>query len=432
MTTSRRWILLALAVTPAILMGSLILRYGVNVPYWDEWDNTVYVHQRYVGGQLTIGDFFFQANEHRPAVVRAICLVCEIATHGNRRVEMLVSLACVCVTSLCLYALARKTIPQHALAFIAIANWLLFSPVQYENWTWGIQMLMFLPITLFSAAMLVAYSKWPYALKVGVGLALWILSTLCFISGFFFWPLLLMIHLIVAPSGRARQNAAIVSVLVLATTAGMYFSGMGPTPAPARPDLVMEHPADAMRFFGAFFASPFRIAGMTWGILWWLGAAILVLSLVPAVKLLRRRQNFAAYAPGIAFLGFALISGAGATVSRLQFGLPQSQMSRYTTLSLLLPLGALVLWFVEFPRLHVSARRAIMMGGAALLILHLSASYQRIGAMETDSAHREAGRAALARINQDPENTDLAWLYPDRRRLRMLANQYSASGALLE
>src|SRR5438045_4451566 len=83
-----RWLWIALIVLPPLLLSLLIDMYGVNIPYWDEWDDSVILHMKYLDHDLHLADFFQNTNEHRPAIPRMIGLAIEIATHGNRRAEM--------------------------------------------------------------------------------------------------------------------------------------------------------------------------------------------------------------------------------------------------------------------------------------------------------------------------------------------------------
>ena len=163
--------LIAIAIAPAVLIAVVIARYAVDVPYFDEWDNDIAVHMMYLRGTLTPGALFYQANDSRPMVPRIIWLVSDIATHSSRRAEMWISFICVCITSACLFVLADKTIPQHALLLLAIANWFLFSTVQYENWLWGNQLMVFLPVTLFMTALVVTYSRWRFEWKIAFAIA---------------------------------------------------------------------------------------------------------------------------------------------------------------------------------------------------------------------------------------------------------------------
>jgi hypothetical protein len=418
---------LILAIAPPVLTAVLIARYAVNVPYYDDWDNAVAMHLAHLKGTLTPGMFFEQSNDSRPAIPRAIWLLSSIATNGNRRAEMWISFTAVCVTSLVLLLLARRTIPKHALPLIAIANWFLFSPVQYENWVWANQLMLFLPVTLFAAALLASYSNWPIGWKVAAGIALWIASVLCFVSGLFFWPLMFGVQLFVAPANK-RVLVTGAWVVALALTAGMFYATPMVGVAPMRPGVFVQHPKEAIAFFCCYFAGPFRIHGMTWYHLWALGAAITVLALLPLMRLVSNRTLVRDMLPWAAILSFAVISGAAVTSSRSVMGLPQSQVSRYTTTTVLVPIAAIFLWVITKPLWSRQARRLMLVLATGLLAMHLVGSFQRISDLESVSATRLAARSALLRINVDDHDPLLLQLYPDLARLKRLANEYSELG----
>jgi hypothetical protein len=408
----------------------LIARYAVDVPYYDDWDDDIAVHIAYLQGTLSADDWFHQSNDSRPVVPRLIWLASDLATHSSRRAEMWISFVCVCITSINLHQLGRKTAPQNALLLCAIGNGFLFSIVQYENWFWANQLMLFLPVTLFTSALVVTYSNWRFGWKITCSIVLWILATLCFVSGLFFAPLLLVVQWILAPSRRDRIVAAGAWSIAFAVTLALYFRHRIPVPAPSRPEVFWLYPKDALAFFCCYFAVPFRLTGMTWLQLWTLGALVVVLSLIPLARLRRQSPQLRPILPWAAIVLFALISGAGATSSRLTMGLPQSQVSRYTTTTVLVPIAALYLWTINRQRFSRSARRVVATIGVGLFALHLAASYQRLHDLQQVASLRAAGRDALARINHNDRDPALLEVYPDIGRLKLLANEYSKLGQL--
>ncbi|HTL31085.1 MAG TPA: hypothetical protein VL282_17775, partial [Tepidisphaeraceae bacterium] len=209
-----RYLLTALIIAPGAWIALLVYLYGVNIPYWDEWDNTVQLHMKYIDGTLRPSDFFSYTNEHRPAVPRAIDLAIEILTRGNRRVEMFASILAAAVSVWCIYLLARRTIAQHALALTAAASWLLFSTMQYENWLWGQQLMLILPITFFFLGLAVTYTGWPFWAKVTLAVLLGIGAILCNAAGFFICALLGCVQLV---HTRSKRLTFLVALLVWVT-----------------------------------------------------------------------------------------------------------------------------------------------------------------------------------------------------------------------
>ena len=54
----------SLATIPGGLLLILILKYGVDIPYWDEWQYVSFF-EKFSQGTLTLSDLFAQQNEYR-------------------------------------------------------------------------------------------------------------------------------------------------------------------------------------------------------------------------------------------------------------------------------------------------------------------------------------------------------------------------------
>jgi hypothetical protein len=77
---------------PALWVGWLIYRYGVDTPWGDEWDTTRLLVEKMQAGTLGLGDFFAFHNEHRIFFPRVLTFALALFTHWNVRVELLMIL----------------------------------------------------------------------------------------------------------------------------------------------------------------------------------------------------------------------------------------------------------------------------------------------------------------------------------------------------
>jgi hypothetical protein len=425
-----RSLLIALIVLPGVLLAILVNRYGVNVPYWDEWDNSVLLHMKYLDGTLTLDDFFIYTNEHRPALPRVISLATEIATHGNRRAEMFVQILCAAFMVFCVNRLARKTVPDHALALTVPASWLIFSTVQYENWLWGEQLVLVLPVTLLWLGLWIIYSKRSYWFRTVAGIATGLAAICCFAGGFGIYLLLAAVHLI---HGRAKRQhvlfAALAWIVAFAIAAKLYTVSDPYNTTPPMPQLLWLAPFVSLLYITIFFGSPFWSHEPPLFGLIIAGAVLLILALFSLVRIWR---VFDRALPWLAALGFGTIMAALTLAGRLQFGIQQAMTSRYATFALLFPIATLFLWAVAFGRWSRGARRTVLVIGALLFAAHLYASLFTIKDMRNTYLKRAAGLAELPYINvhDDEKSKILGELYPDRERLRMIANDYAAHGML--
>ena len=118
-----------------------ILRYGVDVPYWDQWE--------YVGffdhlskGTLTLKELFSQHNEYRQLFPNIIFVCLGRLTNWNVRYEMIVIFGMAVIVSFNIFRLSELTIKGSKwkkYLLLILANLLIFSPAQFENWLFGVQ-----------------------------------------------------------------------------------------------------------------------------------------------------------------------------------------------------------------------------------------------------------------------------------------------------
>ena len=95
-----------LAIIPAVLLLTLILKCAVDMPYWDEW---VYVtfFEKFSQGTLTLSDLFAQQNEYRQFFPNLIFVGLGWLTKWDKRYEVLVSFGLACLVSFNIYRSIR-------------------------------------------------------------------------------------------------------------------------------------------------------------------------------------------------------------------------------------------------------------------------------------------------------------------------------------
>src|SRR5437773_7839481 len=89
---SRRFLslLVVAAILPMLVVAFIIHRFGVNVPYADEW--SIYpLMEKWSSHQLTWDDLFKVHNGHRILIPRLIYLALMHLTGGNLKAEMFFS-----------------------------------------------------------------------------------------------------------------------------------------------------------------------------------------------------------------------------------------------------------------------------------------------------------------------------------------------------
>ena len=121
------WVLVGV---PALFTAWLVQRYGVDVPFWDEWTVATLL-QQIDDRTITLGALFAQHNEHRMFVPRSLQLAAAVSVGGwDTRVGMWLS-QCLLVATLggCTVLWRRSTLgcgPRHTVLPLALVSWILF------------------------------------------------------------------------------------------------------------------------------------------------------------------------------------------------------------------------------------------------------------------------------------------------------------------
>ncbi len=147
-TKAPPWLPIVSTAIPALLLFVQIVQNWVNIPYWDEWELIARLRLALAAGNLGPLDLFAQHNDSRFALPQLLLLPLARLTHWDVRAEMLVIFATVCAISVLLWFLFGeiKNLPRWArVACLLVCNCLLFSPIQYETWLWGINFSLVLP-----------------------------------------------------------------------------------------------------------------------------------------------------------------------------------------------------------------------------------------------------------------------------------------------
>jgi hypothetical protein len=373
-------VLWGLVALPAILTACLVFRYGVNVPFWDEW-TIASLLQRIDDGTLTFGALFAQHNEHRMLVPRAIQLIAAIAVGWDTRVGMwlteglLFAMMVGCIALCPRTTLARD--PSYTLLSLALVSLILFSPSQHQNLFWGFQFCFYIPGACLLASIIVASSP-----TIGLGTALAAIAALSTAATFTLFPGLLTWPLAAASvmlvRGLPRRDTAlkwcawaVCCVLVV----GVYFLSYVP---PAVTPPIWPALANPLTLLGAVAAciggslgigtQPVRFAIIT-------GATFTVafLSLVAAVW--RRRSDaslVASTAPWLVMGSFGLVTAIAIAVGRVGYGYVAMLESRYTSLTGWTLVGVVMIAATLRHRLRTLAA-ARMWSAAGVATLALSA-----------------------------------------------------------
>ena len=356
----RAMALVILLLLPVIYLLALVSKYGVDVPYADEFTFApllVKAHEH----ALTWADLFRQHNEHRYFFPRLILIAFAWMARGDLRAEMFFSVFLTILVSVNLWLVVRKTIPGslgQSLVLVFLFNLLLFSPVQAENWTWGFQFPLFFCNYLFSCALLTTVSNLNIGTKFAICLILAFVATFSFGGGVLLWaltfPLALLTYREITWKSRIVWGVA-WGAAGAAAIALYFFQYVKP---PYHPIIAASpNPADyffyVTTFLGAHLSRAARGEPILQAAL--VGSALLVLWCIAVAYAFRYRRDHdlaRRMLPWFALGGYAILNALLAAVARIGFGINQALDSRYTSFSLYLSVAAVALFAILKQDLH--------------------------------------------------------------------------------
>jgi hypothetical protein len=333
-----------LVFVPPIVLALLIVGNWVNVPLLDEWWTPAVLFRDYfVNGQLSWHSLIAQHNETRALIPRLIFLGCASIFGWDPRVTMVLSwISCVAIL-FGLIRLQRLTLPltsrgRALLLFLFSA--VLFSTNQWENWLWGIQLVVFIPALCLTAALVIQRWAIPYGWKVILCAALSFIATYSYSNGMICWLLAFPFFASGSKpvvSKRWRILWIAVYLLLAAGSFFLYFRDYIPPANSPSPRFALEHKRMALHYLAAWIGSsfahgthfaPMRQAAFFGGAAL-VGVGVVLFSLWRQRKSLFAQDNLQRLQPWTVFLLYGLCSGLSATVGRLGMGMDQALASRY-------------------------------------------------------------------------------------------------------
>ena len=335
---------LCLAIIPAIVLGILILKYSINVPIQDQWQISA-IFEKFNQGTLSFNDLIAQHNESRKFFPRLIFLTLALITKWNIRYEMLVTFLLACIVSVNIYLLNRLTISGSHIKSITIAlisNIFIFSAVQYENWLWGIQIVVFTPIVCITTCILIAYSPLNNIAKILICMALSTISTFSYANGLLAWVIVLPILALVKLKSwsEIRKNIILYMFWIIGFIANItfYFHDYQKPLSHPSPLESLQYPDQTFQYFLAFLGSSLGIGSsiqpLNNSII--LGAVIIILFIGLFSYVIWHIKDYELRDKTISWImlgSYTVISALVTSFGRVTLGIDQALSSRYTTFS---------------------------------------------------------------------------------------------------
>lgn len=391
------------------LRALIILKYGVDVPLWDQWDlefNAIF--QPILQGQLlSFTELIQDHNEHRHFILRLFSLTLFVwHGHWNPLVEMMAQSLIPSVTAAFVFHCLSIDLPKTPIWLKVWVTVLCFChPTNYENMLWGFQNSFYLTVFFLCVASRVIEKAQPIKLRHVLSICLLgLLAQLCLASGFivlFVATAIMTCRLFYDDEKRVRTRVLLVG-LGLVGTLLLYLTVTkvahnGPLEAqsilPSMNDLsniVWGIPVTNSSFLNS---ASYCLGWPNWPsprsglVLWALFSCHVVL-------LVKRRKIF-----GLFYLALAgwclLIAGA---IALKRGGLSPFPAIRYGDFLTLIYLP-LFYFGLNFHRLTVSKLGRVLLPGSVIVIL-IAATIHVFALFPELQKWRESRQAMIAKIHQ--------------------------------
>ena len=436
---------LFLALLPPIFTGLAIYIYAVDTPQWDEWLISGYLYQ-FSQGTLSFRDLFVQQNEYRQFFPNLIFVALGWLSRWDVRSWMAASFVLAGVVSFCIYRLGRSSFNESAgrSAWIwLIANLMIFSPVQHENWLQGQQLVYFLPIACFTASLLIATTG---RLQTGARFllcaALSVIASFSSVNGMLCWVLVLPV--LAWPFSRAELSRKGWLILLwlagFAGTIAIYFTDYQ---RPVQHDpfaLLRTNPFEIFRYYLTTLGRPLTPGRSV--IAATVGLVLLILflwSCVQFAKALRSSTSRARPMLGWLMLGaYSIVTAALITIGRLEHDAPRALApTRYTSFTIFLPVALvyLVPIILDKHRQHLatssfrlSTSRILGLAAISLAVLHLAIYTLGIRQMNSFRSMALHAKACSLLVNVIDDECLVEQVFPNREILEQHINQADRLG----
>jgi hypothetical protein len=332
---------IAASFVPIITMAVLLRRYSVNVPFWDQWEYVPLIYAAH-HGTLTIHDLWMQHNEHRILFPRVVTIIASFVTGYNIRYEILLNFVTATLSYSVLLVMLKRTFGRFNKTVVALAflfAWILYSPIQWINWIWGFQLAFFMCV-LFSVLTIHLVSKTEskrYHILFYLSVITATVATYSLGNGIVVWFVGLAMLLL----QRADRRKLIIWTSSAVVVGASYLYHFRRSPGSLPLSTVIREPILVSKYALGYLGRNLALTGPGAR----LTGLVLLVILVGAVFVVYKHGQLKKIVPWLGLVVVVIFTALLAAASRLNFGLDQSLVDSYTTISLLFILSVLVVVF---------------------------------------------------------------------------------------
>lgn len=378
------WFLpLAFAIIPLVMAA----RFSCRVPKADHWFVVTTPYLDYINGGSWWNFIHAPGNDSRHDVPKLLHYLIIKLAHWDLVLESMTCVFIAMAACAMVLALWRKQSGS------SLKNWLLgcfsvlllLSPLQWMNWTWGIQICYAMVVTGTVGVVAVFHTSWPLTCKSLLGVLCAAAAAMSFVNGWVAWIIGLMLLMMECRERQWRLKdiapALAIWFVGFILTLWWFLSDWPKQISGNHTGLLQRallHPLDDLHFVLQLIGAPFSL-------LWpmadriqrneyqvalspWVAAFTLLLLAVVTLQAWRQRctVDWKKASPWICLLLWGLINAAAIGLARTDNGLSSPFQSRYPAYILWYHLGLLGLLFLMNGGLIVILRQsylAIMLWG---------------------------------------------------------------------
>jgi hypothetical protein len=422
----------ALLIAPALIQLGYLASFGVNVPYWDQWD-FVPMLRKTLEGKLTLHDVWEPYAEQRLVFPRLAMLGLAMLTHYDVTAEMYLSWLLLGATCGIIYVLCRPLLPRSPLGLLLFlpVPWLLFSVRQWDSLLWGWQVQRYMALLFFVTMVWLLTRTRELGFMLVLAIVCAAASSLSLSSGLLSWPIGVLQLLLQGRSTGAKpgRRASIRLPLTFAVCGLaivlLYLKDYHPPENHPGLSDVIRQPLNAFRYLLVGMANPLSVEKENAvAIGSFIGCCYLVALALAARAALTGRL---ASAVPISLLLFGLLDICLLVVGRSGLGVGQALESRYAA-EISLGIIGLYFTFLADRLLQPSIRSGLVGLVSGALIVGLGTGFQRGMAEGYDLYLKRSQAAATVRAYAQVDLEALRTIGPEPELVRRQARWLAQSG----
>ena len=403
-------IITGVIIFPIFLGFFLVYKYGVNFIFMDEWEIVKLMKNVNENG-FSFHQFISQHNEHRIFFPRLILVYVSLLTKYDSKVLMYITqFMMVCVLFIFWRQFYKK---DRNLIFFIPFSYLVFNYGQYENFLWGFQVgfamtLLFSLISLFFVSRYINNAETKYLV---LGIAGGIVASFSSAHGLFVWISGTIILFL------SRKNNIIMKITWLffaLLTFAFYFRDYGTPEASKVPFDRLKNLVAIVKFFITTTGSSLSyISNYAFEI----GIVLIIITVISGYFVYKKKE-IADNSFWIGIILFGFIAVASMSFGRTVHGLEGALNSRYTTISMLIPIGLYGMGlnlFLKYNENKVRFSYYVMLG---IIIFFIPSSYEN-GLLKAQDLKDEHLREIVVLKTYKTQPADsLRPMYPMPERIR--------------